>query len=69
MFAIILAGGKGERLRPLTADRPKSMVPLGGKPILEHQLLWLRDGGVTDVVIACGYSTPWRTSRWAAAGR
>ncbi|MCH8065363.1 MAG: nucleotidyltransferase family protein [Chloroflexi bacterium] len=55
MFAIILAGGKGERLRPLTADRPKSMVPLGGKPILEHQLLWLRDGGVTDVVIACGY--------------
>ncbi len=55
MFAIILAGGKGERLRPLTADRPKCMVPLGGKPILEHQLLWLRDGGVTDVVIACGY--------------
>ena len=47
VFAIILAGGKGERLRPLTADRPKSMVPLGGKPILEHQLLWLRDGGVT----------------------
>ena len=55
MFAIILAGGKGERLRPLTADRPKCMVPLGGKPILKHQLLWLRDGGVTDVVIACGY--------------
>ena len=55
VFAIIIAGGKGERLRPLTADRPKCMVPLGGKPILEHQLLWLRDGGVTDVVIACGY--------------
>ncbi len=55
MYAIIIAGGKGERLRPLTSDRPKSMVPLLDKPILEHQLLWLRDNGVTDVVVACGY--------------
>ena len=55
MFAIILAGGKGERLRPLTGDRPKSMVPLLGKPILEYQVAWLRDSGVTDVVVACGY--------------
>ncbi len=55
MFAIIIAGGEGQRLRPLTDDRPKSMVDLGGKPILEHQLLWLRENGVTDVVVACGY--------------
>lgn len=55
MFAIILAGGKGERLRPLTSDKPKSMVPLLGKPILEHQVEWLRDNGVTDIVVACGY--------------
>lgn len=55
MLAIILAGGKGERLRPLTAGRPKSMVPLGGKPILEYQVEWLRDSGVTDIVVACGY--------------
>ncbi|MBI4571099.1 MAG: nucleotidyltransferase family protein [Chloroflexi bacterium] len=55
MFAIILAGGKGERLRPLTIDRPKSMVPLLDKPILEHQIEWLRASGVTDVVIACGH--------------
>ena len=55
MFAIILAGGKGERLRPLTGDKPKCMVPLAGKPILEYQVEWLREGGVTDIVVACGY--------------
>jgi len=55
VYAIIIAGGKGERLRPLTSDRPKSMVSLAGKPILEHQLVWLRENGVTDVVVACGY--------------
>ncbi len=55
MFAIILAGGKGERLRPLTGDRPKSMVPLLDKPIIEYQIEWLRASGVTDIIIACGY--------------
>ncbi len=55
MYAIVLAGGKGERLRPLTLDRPKGMVLLLGKPILQHQLEWLGEGGVTDVVIACSY--------------
>ncbi len=55
MFAIVLAGGKGERLRPLTSDRPKGMVELAGKPILEHHVVWLRENGVTDVVISCGY--------------
>src|SRR3989304_1567009 len=42
---MIIAGGEGERLRPLTADRPKTMVPVGGRPILEHQLGWLGGGG------------------------
>jgi NDP-sugar pyrophosphorylase family protein len=55
VFAIIIAGGKGERLRPLTGDRPKSMVLLGDKPIIEYQIEWLRASGVTDIVIACGY--------------
>ncbi len=55
MFAIILAGGKGERLRPLTGDRPKSMVLLLDKPILEYQVDWLRESGATDIVVACGY--------------
>ena len=55
MYAIVIVGGKGERLRPLTIDRPKCMVPLLDKPILEHQIEWLRESSVTDIVLACGY--------------
>ena len=55
MYALILAGGKGERLRPLTDTLPKPMVPVCGKPILEHQVEWLKVGGVTDVVFLSGY--------------
>ncbi len=55
MYALILAGGKGERLRPLTDELPKPMVPVAGKPILERQVDWLREGGVTDVVFLGGY--------------
>ena len=55
MYALILAGGKGERLRPLTDTLPKPMVPVCGKPILEHQIEWLKAGGVTDVVFLSGY--------------
>jgi NDP-sugar pyrophosphorylase family protein len=55
MHAITIAGGEGQRLRPYTEDRPKPMVPVGGKPILEHQVEWLRNNGVSHVVVACGY--------------
>ncbi|MDQ7819906.1 MAG: nucleotidyltransferase family protein [Armatimonadota bacterium] len=55
MYAIILAGGKGERLRPFTSDRPKPMVEVLGVPILGYQLQWLQTQGVTDIIIACGY--------------
>ena len=55
MYALILAGGKGERLRPLTDTLPKPMIPVHGKPILEHQVEWLKAGGVTDVVFLAGY--------------
>lgn len=55
MYALIIAGGEGERLRPLTSDRPKAMIPVAGRPIIEHQLEWLRAGGVTDAVLLCGY--------------
>ena len=55
MYAIIIAGGKGERLRPLTNDRPKHMVLLGDKPILEYQVEWLSENGVTDIVVAAGH--------------
>lgn len=55
MQAIILAGGKGERLRPFTQDRPKCMVEVLGVPLLGYQLEWLSAQGVTDVIISCGY--------------
>ncbi len=55
MHAIILAGGKGERLRPFTEDRPKPMVEIMGIPMLSYQIQWLQGQGVTDLVISCGY--------------
>jgi NDP-sugar pyrophosphorylase family protein len=55
MHALIIAGGEGQRLRPLTDDRPKGMVAVAGKPILQHQIEWLRDNGVIHAVVACGY--------------
>jgi len=54
-YALIIAGGEGQRLRPLTADRPKPMIRVAGKPILEYQMEWLREQGVTNVVVLCGY--------------
>ena len=53
--AIILAGGKGERLRPYTDNRPKPMVLVLERPILEYQVRWLASQGVRRIVISCGY--------------
>lgn len=53
--AIILAGGKGERLRPLTNDRPKAMVEIMGHPIMSYALGWLKKFGVEHVAVSCGY--------------
>lgn len=53
--AIILAGGKGERLRPYTNDRPKPMVEIAGKPILSYQLAQLKKAGIKKIVFACSY--------------
>ncbi len=55
MQAIVLAGGRGERLRPFTVDRPKAMVEIHGTPLLAYHLRWLRGQGVSAAVIACGY--------------
>ncbi|MDO8570547.1 MAG: nucleotidyltransferase family protein [Candidatus Daviesbacteria bacterium] len=54
-YAIILAGGKGERLRPYTNDRPKPMVEIAGKPILAYQLEQLKKVGVETVVFTLSY--------------
>ncbi len=56
MRAVILSGGQALRMRPLTDEQPKPLVPLKGRPIAERQIDWLlKDGGVDAVVFACGY--------------
>ena len=53
--AIMLVGGQGSRLRPLTMTTPKPMLPVAGVPFLTHQLLRLRDVGIEHVVLATSY--------------
>jgi mannose-1-phosphate guanylyltransferase/phosphomannomutase len=53
--AMLLAAGEGTRLRPLTNHVPKSMVPLAGKPVLEHNIEWLRSFGVAEFMINLHY--------------
>ncbi|MBU1674081.1 phosphocholine cytidylyltransferase family protein [Patescibacteria group bacterium] len=55
MKVIIPAAGQGTRLRPLTDDRPKCMVELEGKPIIEHQLEVFKEKGIDDVNVITGY--------------
>ena len=55
MRALILAAGLGTRLAPLTDDRPKSLVPVNGKPILFQQIDSLRANGVQDITVVSGY--------------
>ena len=52
---VLLVGGLGTRLRPLTVYTPKPMLPVGGVPFVLHQLALLRDGGVRHVVLATSY--------------
>lgn len=53
--AVVIAGGRGERLKPLTDDRPKGMVPAGGQPLLHWVLRWLKSQGIQRVVIGVAY--------------
>ncbi len=55
MKAIILAAGEGTRMRPLTSTRPKVMLPLANKPILEHLLVTARKAGITEFIFVVGY--------------
>ncbi len=55
MKAVILAAGKGTRMKPLTDDMPKAMVLLHGKPFLEHVLFSLKQAGIKEAVIVVGY--------------
>jgi NDP-sugar pyrophosphorylase family protein len=55
MQCVILAGGLGTRMRPLTDHCPKTLLPVGGRPFAYHQLHWLAAQGVTEVVYAIGH--------------
>jgi mannose-1-phosphate guanylyltransferase len=55
MKAVILVGGQGTRLRPLTLTTPKPLIPLINRPFQDHMLYLLRSHGITDVVLAMGY--------------
>jgi NDP-sugar pyrophosphorylase family protein len=52
--ALILAGGKGVKMRPLTYELPKAMLPVKGKPILEYTIEQLKKNDVREIIIACG---------------
>ena len=58
MKGLILAAGKGSRLRPLTNTRPKPLVPIAGRPILQYNIENLRDAGITDIVVVINANTP-----------
>jgi mannose-1-phosphate guanylyltransferase len=55
MKAVVLVGGEGTRLRPLTLTRPKQMLPVGNQPMIERVLMWLAGHGVSEAVLSLGY--------------
>lgn len=65
--AVILAGGEGTRLRPVTLDRPKAMVSLFGRPVAEHLIRLLRHHGITDICMAIQY-LPEPVKNWFGDG-
>src|SRR5580704_990081 len=55
MKAVIMAGGEGTRLRPLTSNQPKPMLPMANRPMMEHVVLLLRHHGFTDIVVTVAF--------------
>lgn len=55
MRAIILAAGMGTRLRPLTDNLPKGLVPVNGMPMVEKQVIFLKEAGIDEIIIVTGY--------------
>src|SRR5438105_7019001 len=55
MKAVVMAGGEGTRLRPLTSHRPKPLAPVLNKPIMEHIIVLLKAHGITDIVVTLHY--------------
>jgi NDP-sugar pyrophosphorylase family protein len=66
MQCVILAGGLGTRMRPLTDAIPKTLLPVGGRPFAAYQLDWLARHGVTEVVYCIGHQGDQIRRYWAA---
>ena len=57
MKAIILAGGRGKRLRPITDKIPKPLIPINKKPLIERTIKYLKKYGITEIIISSGYKS------------
>ena len=57
MKAIILAGGRGKRLRPITDKIPKPLIPINNKPLIERTINYLKKYGITEIIISSGYKS------------
>ena len=55
MKAVVMAGGEGTRLRPLTSNQPKPMVPIVGKPCMEHIVELLKAHGFEDIIVTVAF--------------
>jgi UDP-N-acetylglucosamine diphosphorylase / glucose-1-phosphate thymidylyltransferase / UDP-N-acetylgalactosamine diphosphorylase / glucosamine-1-phosphate N-acetyltransferase / galactosamine-1-phosphate N-acetyltransferase len=55
MECVVLAAGEGKRMRPLTAKRPKVMLPLANRPMMEHLVLAVKETGIKDFIFVVGY--------------
>ena len=57
MKAIILAGGRGKRLRPITDKIPKPLIPINNMPLIERSIKYLKRYGITEIIISSGYKS------------
>jgi len=57
MKAVILAGGRGKRLRPITDKIPKPLIPINEKPLIERSIMYLKKYGITDIIVSSGYKS------------
>ena len=57
MKALILAGGRGKRLRPLTDKIPKSLIPINKKPLIQYTINYLKKFGINEIIICAGYKS------------
>ena len=57
MKALILAGGRGKRLRPITDKIPKSLIPINKKPLIQYTIKYLKKFGINEIIICSGYKS------------